>query len=404
MGNRLTILVFLILLGNTVFAQQPTKWRGPNANGVYEAPNLLASWPADGPEVIWSFEGLGEGFSSPAFANGKIYCSGMIDGTGYVFVLDQNGKEISKMKYGDEFTESYGGARSTPTVVGNLIYMLSGLGVLVCLDENSGTPQWSKNLFKDFDGINIRWGVTESVVVDGDMLYCSPGGKTNNVIALNRMNGDLIWSCKGLGELSAYCTPLLVKLPSRKILVNMMASHILGIDASSGKLLWSQEQINRWSVHANTPIFYDNALFCFSGYGQGGVKLNLSPDGSSISKAWFSKSFDSRIGGAVAMNGYIYGSGDASRAWQCLDFKTGEQKYASTDLGKGVVIAAGNKLICYSERGELALVDSDPNTFKILSKTKVGLGTGQHWAHPVVNNGILYVRHGNTLIAYKISV
>ena len=183
----------------------------------------------------------------------------------------------------------------------------------------------------------------------------------------------------------------------------MMASHIIGIDATTGKLLWSQEQTNQWSVHANTPIFYNNALFCFSGYGQGGIKLNLSPDGSSITKAWFSKSFDSRIGGAVVMNGYLYGSGDADRAWQCLDFATGEQKYASTDLGKGVVIAAGGKLICYSERGELALVDSNPNSFNILSKTKVSLGTGQHWAHPVVNNGILYMRHGNVLIAYKIS-
>lgn len=403
MKNQLTTLIVCLLIGISVTAQQPTKWRGPDADGVYETTNLLQSWPADGPEILWSFDGLGEGFSSPAFANGKIYCSGMIDGIGYIFVLDQSGKEISRMKYGQEFTESYPGARSTPTVVDDLIYMLSGNGILVCLDANNGSQKWSKNLFKDFDGENIRWGITESVVVDGNFVYCSPGGKTNNVVALNRFNGDLIWSCKGLGELSAYCTPLLVKLPNRKLLVNMMANHIIGIDASTGKLLWSQEQTNRWSVHANTPIFYNNALFCFSGYGQGGIKLNLSDDGSSISKEWFATSFDSRMGGAVLLNGYIYGSGDADRSWQCLDFANGKQMYSSTEIGKGAVIAVGNKLICYSERGELALVDANPKEFKVISKTRVSLGTSFHWAHPVVNNGVLYVRHGNTLIAYKIS-
>ena len=216
MKKQLAIFILFQLLGSTVFAQQATEWRGLNSNGIYEAPNLLVSWPADGPAVLWSFEGLGEGFSSPAFANGKIYCSGMIDGIGYVFELDHNGKEISRIKYGNEFTESFPGARSTPTIVGDLIYILSGHGELVCLDSGNGSVKWSKNLFKDFDGTNIRWGITESLVVDGDVLYCSPGGKTNNVIALNRMNGDLVWSCKGLGELSAYCTPLLLKLPSRK--------------------------------------------------------------------------------------------------------------------------------------------------------------------------------------------
>ncbi|HKJ41690.1 MAG TPA: PQQ-binding-like beta-propeller repeat protein, partial [Sunxiuqinia sp.] len=265
MKNQLTTLLVCLFLAFQVSAQQASQWRGPNGNGVYEAPDMLPSWPADGPNVLWSFDGLGEGFSSPAFANGKIYCSGMIDGIGYVFVLDQQGKEITRMKYGNEFTSSYPGARSTPTVVGDLVYMLSGNGILVCMDANTGATKWSKNLFKDFDGKNITWGITESVVVDGDVVFCSPGGKTNNVVALNRFNGDLIWSCKGLGELSAYCTPLLVKLPDRKILVNMMADHIIGVDAATGKLLWSESQTNRWSVHANTPIYANNGLFCFSG-------------------------------------------------------------------------------------------------------------------------------------------
>jgi outer membrane protein assembly factor BamB len=177
----------------------------------------------------------------------------------------------------------------------------------------------------------------------------------------------------------------------------------LGIDATTGKLLWSVEHPNQYAVHPNTPIYSDGGLFVFSGYGQGGEKYKLSADGSSVTKEWDIKSFDSRMGGAILIDGFLYGSGDTGRSWQCIDWKTGEKKYSSTEIGQGATIAANKKLIGYSEKGELFMADADPSGFKVISKTKVTLGTEQHWAHPVINKGILYVRHGNTLIAYKIS-
>jgi outer membrane protein assembly factor BamB len=235
------------------------------------------------------------------------------------------------------------------------------------------------------------------------VIFCTPGGKKDNVVALNRMTGETVWSCPGLGELSAYCTPQLIKLASRQLLVTHTASHVLGIDASNGKLLWNFEHPNQWSVHPNTPIYADGGIFVFSGYGQGGEMLRLSADGSSVTKAWSVKSFDSRMGGAVLIDGFLYGSGDADRSWQCIDWKTGEKKYSSTAAGKGVVIAVNNKLIGYSEKGELFMAEANSKDLSIISKTKVTLGSEQHWAHPVVSNGVLYVRHGNALIAYKIS-
>lgn len=394
----LLIVVFSILLVN---AQNPTKWRGEN-NGIYTETGLLKQWPANGPEILWSFEGLGEGHSSPVFANGQIYISSMVEGEGYIFVLDQNGKLKWKTNYGKEFTESYPGSRSSVVVAGDLMYMYTGHGELICMNASNGEKKWSKKAFEDFDGENIRWGVTETVVVDGDVVYMTPGGKKNNVVALNRKTGDLIWSSQGKGELSAYCTPLLVELPARKLLVTMTADHIIGIDAKTGKMLWDYPQTNRWQVHANTPIFYNGDLFCFSGYGQGGVKLDLSEDGSSVEKAWFNDKLDSRMGGMVVVDGYLYGSGDNNREWRCINWETGEEMYADKTIGKGVTIYADGMLYCYSDRGELALVEANPNEFKIISQTKVELGTAQHWAHPVINNGRLFVRHGDVLIAYKI--
>jgi outer membrane protein assembly factor BamB len=401
---RKAVIIFVIILfaWHHLFAQTPTRWRGPNGNGVYEETGLMKEWPESGPEIIWHYEGLGEGHSSPAFANGVIYLTGMIDEVGYVFVLDTNGKLQWKKPYGEEFHESYPGSRSTPVIAGNLLYVYSGQGIVTCMDANNGEVQWRKDVFNDFDGKNISWGVTETLVINGDKVYVTPGGKENNVVALNRFNGDLVWSSPGKGELSAYCTPLLVELPTRKLLVTMTADHIIGLDASDGKLLWSHPQTNRYQVHANTPIYHDGGLFCFSGYGQGGVKLEVSADGSSVEKAWFNENLDSRIGGMVMVDGYLYGSGDNYREWRCVDWDTGKEKYASKDIGKGVTIYADGMLYCYSDRGELGLAEATPAGFNLVSETRVELGSSQHWSHPVIRDGRLYLRHGDVLIAYKI--
>lgn len=381
--------------------QTPTVWRG-DGNGIYNETGLLKEWPANGPEILWTFEGLGEGHSSPVFANGLIYLSTMIEEEGYIFVFDQEGKEQWKVNYGKEYKESYPGARTSVVVVGDLMYMYTGYGELICMDASNGDRKWTKKSFEDFDGENIRWGVTETVVVNGDLVYVTPGGKKNNVVALNRFTGDLVWTSAGKGELSSYCTPLLVELDARKLLVTHTADHIIGLDAKTGDLLWDYPHTNKWKVHANTPVFYEGDLFCFSGYGQGGVKLNMSDDGTSVEKAWFKSELDSRMGGMVVLDGFLYGSGDKARQWRCVNWETGEENYVADAIAKGVTIYADGMLYCYTDRGELALVEANSKEFKVVSQIKVELGTAQHWAHPVINNGRLFVRHGDVLIAYKI--
>jgi len=396
------LLIAGFLAISTAKAQEPTTWRGPGSTGIYPETGLLKVWPTSGPEIIWHYDELGEGFSSPVFANGKIYVSGAADNIGYIYALNQDGKLEWKATYGEEWTENFPGARATPSVVGDMLYMYSGKGVVTCMNATNGKINWTVDVMKVYSGQNITWGVTETLVIDGNKLFVTAGGTTNNVIALNRLDGKLIWSSKGVGEKPAYCTPLLVKLASRKLLVTMTEKHIIGLDAETGALLWSYEQTNQYAIHANTPLLYNNSLFCFSGYGQGGVKLDLNADGSQVTKAWFSKKLDSRIGGAVVVDGYIYGSGDKTRDWQCTDWKTGEQKYASQAIAQGNVILADGMLFIYSEKGELALVPAIPLGFNVASKAKVELGSAQHWAHIVINNGRLFVRHGKSLIAYKI--
>ncbi len=382
--------------------QSPTTWRGPNQSGIYPDINLLDKWPDVGPEILWTFDDLGKGYSSPVFANDQIYVSGMEGSTGYIFCFSQDGKLLWKTTYGMEFDSSYPGSRATPVIDNDKLYMLSGTGDLACLNSMNGSKIWYKNIFSEFGGRNIQWGINETVTIHNEKLICTPGGSNNNVVALDKNTGKLIWSSRGKGERSAYCNPLIVKIGNRDLLVTHTENNILGIDANSGTLLWNHSHTNRWSVHPNTPLFYNNQLFCFSGYGNGGVMLQLNSDGSRITRKWSDDSMDSRIGGAVVLNGKIYGSGDQNREWQCIDWETGKVEYTSRDIGNGVVISADGKLYLYSQRGELAMVRPGPSSFEILSETKVKSGSGQHWAHPVINNGRLFIRHGNAIIAYKI--
>jgi len=403
--KKTSYFIFLLVFAWPIlnFAQTPTKWRGPYQNGFYPETGLLKQWPEEGPEILWYYDELGEGYSAPTIANDRIYITGMEKGTmGYIYCLTIDAKLIWKVPYGKEFTKSYPGSRASPVISGDYMYMLSGLGDLTCMSALSGRLLWKKHIFNDFDGRSLEWGLNETMVIDGNHLICTPGGKQHNIIALNRLDGSLVWASRGKGEKATYCTPLLVDSGNRKLLVTHTEQNILGIDANNGKLLWNYPHTNTYNIHPNTPLFYNDAVFCFSGYGEGGVMLKLNNDGSSITKKWVGRTMNSRIGGAVILDGRIIGSGDTDREWQCIDWETGKVLYTSKEIGNGVVITADGLLYLYSQRGELALVKLSDSGFEVISETRVKLGSGQHWAHPVINDGVLYVRHGNVLIAYNI--
>lgn len=401
MMKKLLALIALFSVLTDGFTQKPTSWRGPSRDGKYPETGLLKKWPAGGPEILWSYEQLGQGHSSAIVDQGNVFTSGMVSQEGYLFKFDLKGNLVYKKKYGPEFSESYFGTRGTPTIMGDKIYLLSGYGVLYCLKNETGDLLWSKDIIKEFGASVIMWGMNETPVIDGDIIYITPGGKKNGLVALNRHSGEKVWSSPGTGELTAYCTPLLFVHNGRKLLATHFESHLVGFDAATGKMLWKQYHPNQYSIHPNTPIYHEGRLYYFSGYGQGGGMLELSANGNSIERKWSQTIMDSRIGGAVLVDGYLYGSGD-SRVWSCLDWETGEVKYTSSDIGHGVVIYADGMLYCYSQRGELALVKPSPAGFNVVSETKVAKGTEQHWAHPVIYDGVLYVRHGRALVAYKV--
>jgi len=397
-----TIFVILTCAAFSLMAQNTIQWRGENRTGIYNEQDLLKSWAPEGPKLLWHYDGLGEGHSSVAIDADKIYATGMTENTGYIYVFDMTGELLNKKEYGKEWSKNYNGPRGTVTVNEGKLYIFTGTGFLICMNQETLDILWQKDIVVDFEGKNITWGVNESPLIVGEKVILTPGGKENNVVALNKTDGSLIWACAGEGDLSAYCSPLYVGDQEVPLLVTMTANHILGIDISTGEKLWSYGNKNQWSVHANTPIYSDNMLLFTSGYGKGSMMFRLINGGRAIEKVWELKDIDSRIGAMVKLGNYIYGSGDNNKFWFCVDWETGEIKYKDKSLGIGVIIAADDMLYCYSDRGDMALVRATPENFDLISKFPITLGTQQHWAHPVIYQGVLYVRHGDTLMAYEI--
>jgi outer membrane protein assembly factor BamB len=393
-------LFFVSIL--TAFAQENSQWRGKARNGIYEETGLLKSWPPEGPQLQWNYDGLGEGYTSVAIANDKIYITGMTDSVGYLHVLDLQGKLLRKKSYGLEWNTNYNGSRSTVHVNEGKLYIFSGRGVLLCLDEKTLEEVWSKNILTDFDGNNLKFGMTESPLIIGDVIYATPGGAKNNVVALNKKNGELIWSSPGTGKPSTYCSPQYIDNLEIPLVVNAIDSCLVAFHAKTGECLWVVDQKNPYGMSPNTPLPDGDKLFTTSGGGVGSALLRLDKGGRSVETVW-KHELDNKMGGVVKVGNYVYGSGEKNRYWYCIDWNTGETRYKSNKIGVGNVIAADGMLYCYSDKGEMALVKATPASFDVISQFKITLGTEQHWAHPVIHKGILYVRHGDTLMAYKIS-
>jgi len=394
-------VLLLCLLPTLPLSAQNIQWRN-DRTGIFHEKNLLTSWPAKGPDLLWHCNGLGDGYSSVAIDADKLYVTGMTKDVGFLYVLDLTGKIIHKKSYGNEWAVNYNGSRGTITVNDGKLYLFTGTGSLICMDQKTLDILWKKNI-ADFGGRNIMWGVCESPLIVGEKVILTVGGKQHNVVALNKNNGSLIWSCSGEGDVSAYCSPLYIADQQIPQIVTMMAGHILGIEAATGKKLWSYKYENNRKIHPNTPIYHDNMLLCTSGYNKGAVMLRLTHGGGQVEKVWEQKEFESRIGGGVKIGDYVYAGGDPDRKyWFCVEWKTGTVKYKERAIATGAVIANDNMLYCYTERGEMALVRATSDKFDLISKFNITLGTAQHWAHPVIYQGVLYIRHGNTLMAYKV--
>jgi outer membrane protein assembly factor BamB len=382
------------------------RFHGPKGDNISTETGLLKKWPEKGPPLLWTAQGIGEGYGCPSIAEGLIYVSGNLNKKTTVTALDLEGQIQWQTPAGDAWLDSgkWPGTRGTPTVDNGRVYHESPLGQVVCLDAKSGQEIWSVNILDEFDAGNITWALAESVLIDGEHLICCPGGKKASVAALDKHSGRTVWTAKSTGELANYATPVLAEYQGLRLILTMSQKSLIGVNADDGELLFKYPHQTRFDINATSPTFHDGRIFVTSGYGAGAEMLQLTVNGkkASVESLWKSKDLDDHHGGVVLLDGYLYGCSHGGK-WICLAWKDGAKQYAERGVGKGSLTCADGMLYTWSEKGKVGLVPATPEKHELLSEFKVAEGgEGPCWAHPVVCGGRLYLRHGNVLHAYNI--
>lgn len=401
--------IFIVLNACNDNSESISQWRGHERKGIFTESNLLKEWPESGPQLLWEYDSVGNGYGSPVFANDRFFIMGETDSIGYLYSFDLQGKLLWKKPYGPEWMTNYVGSHSSPTLVENLVYLSSGLGDLYCMNAVDGEKVWSVNLKSGFHGRLTRFGHSESPLVYKDVVYFTPGGADTNVVAMNRFTGQIQWINNGLGQIPGYNSPNLIQLPNRALLVTFSAYAFMGFDALTGQLLWVHEQTNTpladrqpgiGDTHSNTAIFEDGFIYYVAGDGNGAVKLKLSDDGTKVEQVWNTQGIYNYMGGIVKFGNFIYSNGKNNLvSLNAMDGTIAD----SLKIGDGALISADGMLYYYNQRGEVILVQCHEGKMEQKGLLKMKRGTKEHFAHPVINQGIMYLRHGIVLQAYSIS-
>ncbi len=410
MKKTFYLLSVFLLFATIVNAQITAQWRGNDRKGIYDEKNLLKTWTADGPKQLWINENIGNGYGAPAVTSDRLYITGELDSLAYLFAFDLKNNLLWKSDFGNEGVKTFQGSRSTPTVVGDLIYVCSGLGNVACFDAKTGQRKWFVDMMKEFHGQYLLHGHSESPMIDGDKVFLVPGGVDTNVVAMNRFTGKLVWKCKGNGERAGYNSPYLINLGKRHLLVTFTAYSLMGIDAETGELLWTHAQDNTplaerkpgyGDTHSNTIWYEDGFIYYIAGDGNCAVKLELLDNGKQVKEIWRNKDVDNFMGGFIKSGNYIYTCTTGKKDFRIMNTNSGVV-VDSLKLGTGTLISAENMLYYYNQKGEVMLLKPNNEKVEKVSSFKITKGTKEHFAHPVIGNGVLYIRHGKALMAYDI--
>jgi outer membrane protein assembly factor BamB len=411
-----SVVITLLFAGRDRADDWP-QWRGPDRTGVSKEKGLLREWPKDGPKLLWEKKEIGGGYSTPAIVGDRLYLMSDRKGEEFVVALAvKDGAEVwatAVGKVGPNVGPQYPGARSTPTVEGDRIYALGSDGDLVCLERDGGKKVWSKSLRKDFDGVPGNWAYSESVLIDGDVLLCTPGGKKSTLAALKKKDGATVWTCAvPEGDPAAYASAIAVDAGGVRQYVQFLGGGVVGVDAKSGKFLWRYDKTKDPAANIPTPVFHDNCVFTSTvRNGSGLNRIKVTKDEVTSEEVYYNTTKVNSIGGVVRSGDYLYGT-NARGELVCIDFKTGDVKWHDPSVGTASLCLADGMLYVRAQGGsgfgaettpKVALVEATPDGYKEKGRfDQPDHGNRPAWPHPVVANGRLYLRDGNVLLCYDV--
>ncbi len=392
--------------GEDAAAGEWPQFRGPNRDNVSLESGLLDEWPDGGPKLAWKQTGIGEAYSSVAVAHGKVYTMGNKGNDEMLIALDAaTGEQLWSLRTGKAFRNNTGdGPRGTPAVDADRVYALGGNGDLVCAGAEKGDIVWHVNILDEFGGQNIGWGISESVLVDGDHVICTPGGKQATIAALDKHTGKTVWRSMIQGQpQAAYSSAIAIEVNGVRQYVNFVHTALVGVSARDGKPLWGERRSANGTANCSSPLFADNTVFSASGYGTGGalVKLAGSNSGMKSTLAYHTPKMKNHHGGMAAVDGFIYGFDED--VLTCMEMQSGNVQWQDRSVGKGSLTVADGKLFLRSEGGPVALAKVTAEAYQEVGRfNQPDRSRNAAWSHPAVANGKLYLRDMDTLLVYDV--
>ncbi len=338
-----------------------------------------------------------------AVDGGKLFTQGQRGKLQFLIALDsEDGTKLWEIENGRSYMDGRGdGPRGTPTVDGDRVYAISGRGNLVCAETATGNVVWQIDLLDRFRGRNAPWGISESPLIDGDRVIVSPGGRNAGVVALNKLDGGVIWQSQR--DRAGYSSAVAGEIGGIHQYVLLTASAGIGLRAANGELLWRYEKVSNGTANVATPIVSGNKVFLSSDYGMGCALLEISPsgtDGVEAKEIYFNRAMRNHYSTPVLIDGKLYGY--SSRILTCMDFETGAVEWRDRSVGKGQVIAAEGLLYLQSEDGDAALVEATPNSYTEISRFRFGKQDEPTWALPAISEGRMFLRDQDRVTCYDI--
>jgi outer membrane protein assembly factor BamB len=401
------------------------QWRGPKRDGKSSETGLLKKWPESGLDLLWEMTGLGAGFSSMAIVDGKLYTMGdiAVEGQDRQCVICYDLAKRAQLwiaQIGPPYEDSRGGPRSTPTVRDGFVYVVGTDGDIVCVEADTGKIRWQKHLQKDLEGgPNPKWKYSESVLIDGQILLCTPGGRKAVIAAMDKDAGEVLWKCampdigpKGKDE-AGYSSIMISHGGGIKQYVQLTNKGLIGVAIDDGKFLWGYNKIANRVASISTPVIDGDYVFCSTAYDTGSALLKLTATNSGINaeEVYFldSGTFQNHHGNFVQVDGYIYGGHGPNKGKPtCVQMKTGKVMWQQDQPGSGstsVLYADGHLYFRY-EDDTMALIEANPEQYKLKGKFKLPKRDGMDgpgWPHPVIVDSKLYIRHADVLFCYDIT-
>jgi len=417
-------LGLIALIAPAARADDWPQWRGPARDGQSAETGLLQKWPEGGPPLAWKADGIGAGYSSVAVVEGRIFTMGDLADGQYVFALAEDGGKLHwKTRVGPIHDDKRPGPRSTPTVDGKHLYVVTTEGDVVCLAVANGEVVWRRSMTQDFGGYLMKamgsydWKFSESPLVDGDRVVVTPGHIEALLVALNKETGEEIWRTQGrrIGPRGAdgagYASAVVSNAAGVRQYVQLVGRGLVGVDAKTGTMLWGYNSVASDIANITTPVVRGDRIFSTAGYGTGAGLVEIRHEGDEYvaHEIYFleADTFQNHHGGVILHEGTLFsGTGHNKGFPIAIDFDTGQVRWGPIrNEGKdsAAVSYADGRLYFRYQDGRMILVEADPHEYRERGSFMIPDVKKESWSHPVIANGKLLLREQDMLYAYDIT-